>query len=61
MSQGGKENADRVAALVARTRKIMAAGLVALGIDLGPCECFYDDGLPRYVTPDKRPAHRCGR
>ncbi len=61
MSQGGKENADRVLALVERTRKIMAAGLVALGIELGPCHCFYDDGLPRYVNGNKRPVHRCGR
>jgi hypothetical protein len=50
-----------VAALVERARKALAIGLAELAKDELPCGCFYADGSPRFVTPDRKPVHRCGR
>lgn len=50
-----------MAALVQRARLALALGFAEMAKDELPCNCFYGDGLPRYVTPDRKPAHRCGR
>lgn len=52
---------ERVAAIVARAREALAIGLAVIAAREGPCNCRYDDGEPRYTTPDGRLSHRCGR
>lgn len=51
----------RVAETAERARLALAIGFAELAKDELPCDCFYADGEPRYVTPQKRPVHRCGR
>lgn len=52
---------QRVAETAERARLALAIGFAFLDAQELPCTCFYPDGQPRYVTLDKKPAHRCGR
>ena len=52
---------ERVAALSVRACLAIKLGLAILEGASGPCECFYDDGLPRFVDAAKKTVHRCGR
>jgi hypothetical protein len=52
---------DRVARTAERARLALAIGFAELAKDELPCDCFYADGSPRFVTPDRKPVHRCGR
>ena len=56
---GGRENAERVAALCLRAHRLLAIGRAAEE-RAKDCRCRYPDGQPRYEIGG-RPAHVCGR
>lgn len=52
---------ERIAATAERARRALAIGFAELNKDDIECDCFYADGSPRFVTPNKQAVHRCGR
>lgn len=55
----GLAGAERVRRICDRARLALALGWERLNLD--PCHCTYPDGRKRFVNPEGKPVHVCGR